>query len=318
MNAVFLDFASLDQDDLQLEDLNAVFQQQLTLYPTTSPAELLPRVQSAEVIISNKVLLDAATLQQCPQLKLILISAIGTNNVDLEQARRQGVVVCNCQGYGTAAVAQHTLMLMLNLATSFVRYHQAVQQGQWQRSSQFCLLDYPIVELAGKTLGIVGYGELGQAVAKLAEAFGMQVKIAALANRLQSASRVPFAELLPQVDFLSLHCPLTEDTRDLIGPAEFAAMKHSAFLVNCARGGIVNEAALAEALQSGQIAGAAMDVLSVEPPKQGNILLDPAIPNLILTPHSAWGSVDARQRIVQQMVENVIAFQQGQPIRQVN
>lgn len=318
MNAVFLDFASLDQDDLQLEDLNAVFQQQLTLYRATSPAELLPRVQSAEVIISNKVLLDAATLQQCPQLKLILISATGTNNVDLEQARRQGVVVCNCQGYGTAAVAQHTLMLMLNLATSFVRYHQAVQQGQWQRSSQFCLLDYPIVELAGKTLGIVGYGELGQAVAKLAEAFGMQVKIAALANRLQSASRVPFSELLPQVDFLSLHCPLTEDTRDLIGPAEFAAMKHSAFLVNCARGGIVNEAALAEALQSGQIAGAAMDVLSVEPPKQGNILLDPAIPNLILTPHSAWGSVDARQRIVQQMVENVIAFQQGQPIRQVN
>lgn len=318
MNAVFLDFASLDQDDLQLEDLNAVFKQQLTLYRATSPAELLPRVQSAEVIISNKVLLDAETLQQCPQLKLILISATGTNNVDLEQARRQGVVVCNCQGYGTAAVAQHTLMLMLNLATSFVRYHQAVQQGQWQRSSQFCLLDYPIVELAGKTLGIVGYGELGQAVAKLAEAFGMQVKIAALANRPQSASRVPFAELLPQVDFLSLHCPLTEDTRDLIGPAEFAAMKNSAFLINCARGGIVNEAALAEALLSGQIAGAAMDVLSVEPPKQGNILLDLAIPNLILTPHSAWGSVDARQRIVQQMVENVIAFQQGQPIRQVN
>lgn len=318
MNAVFLDFASLDQDDLQLEDLNTVFQQQLTLYRATSPAELLPRVQSAKVIISNKVLLDAATLQQCPQLKLILISATGTNNVDLEQARRQGVVVCNCQGYGTAAVAQHTLMLMLNLATSFVRYHQAVQQGQWQRSSQFCLLDYPIVELAGKTLGIVGYGELGQAVAKLAEAFGMQVKIAALANRPQSASRVPFAELLPQVDFLSLHCPLTENTRDLIGPAEFAAMKHSAFLINCARGGIVNEAALAEALLSGQIAGAAMDVLSVEPPKQGNILLDLAIPNLILTPHSAWGSVDARQRIVQQMVENVIAFQQGQPIRQVN
>lgn len=318
MNAVFLDFASLDQDDLQLEDLNAVFQQQLRLYPTTSPAELLPRVQSAEVIISNKVLLDAATLQQCPQLKLILISATGTNNVDLEQARRQGVVVCNCQGYGTAAVAQHTLMLMLNLATSFVRYHQAVQQGQWQRSAQFCLLDYPIVELAGKTLGIVGYGELGQAVAKLAEAFGMQVKIAALANRPNSTSRVPFAELLPQVDFLSLHCPLTEDTQDLIGSAEFAAMKNSAFLINCARGGIVNEAALAEALQSGKIAGAAMDVLSVEPPAQGNILLDPAIPNLILTPHSAWGSVDARQRIMQQMVENVEAFQQGQPIRQVN
>lgn len=231
---------------------------------------------------------------------------------------KHAILSCNCQAYGTSAVAQHTLMLMLNLATSFLPYQQKLQQGEWQKATQFCLLDAPIVELSGKTLGIVGYGELGKAVAKLAEAFGMKVIIGSLPNRPTDASRVPFAELLPQADFLSLHCPLTEDTRNLISHAELEAMKSSAFLINCARGGIVDEAALAQALCAGKIAGAATDVLTVEPPKEGNILLDPDIPNLIVTPHNAWGSVDARQRIVDQMTENVKAFQAGQPIRQVN
>ncbi len=187
----------------------------------------------------------------------------------LTAAKARGIVVCNCQAYGTSAVAQHTIMLMLNLATSFLSYQRALEQGEWQKASQFCLLDAPIVELAGKTLGIVGYGELGHAVAKLAEAFGMKVLIAALPNRPADASRVPFAELLPQVDFLTLHCPLTEDTHHLISHAELDAMKSSAFLINCARGGIVDEAALAEALRAGKIAGAATDVLTVEPPKTG-------------------------------------------------
>lgn len=319
MKAVYLDAASLDQQDLDFQALHAVFDL-LTLYPSSSPTEILSRVAEAEaeVIITNKALVDANTIQQCPELKLILISATGTNNVDLAAAQARGIVVCNCQAYGTSAVAQHTLMLMLNLATSFLSYQAAVQRGEWQKSSQFCLLDAPIVELAGKSLGIVGYGELGKAVAKLAEAFGMKVLIAGLANRPSDASRIPLAELLPQVDFLTLHCPLTEDTRHLISHAEFKAMKTSAFLINCARGGIVDEAALAHALREEQIAGAATDVLTVEPPKQGNVLLDPTIPNLIVTPHNAWGSVDARQRIVNQMVENVMAFKQGQPIRQVN
>ncbi|WP_216940349.1 2-hydroxyacid dehydrogenase [Acinetobacter sp. BY419] len=317
MKAVYLDYASLDQQYLDFQALHAAFDP-LVLYPTTSAAEIMSRVADAEVIISNKVVIDAATIQQCPELKLILISATGTNNVDLEAAKARGIVVCNCQAYGTSAVAQHTIMLMLNLATSFLSYQRALQQGEWQKASQFCLLDAPIVELAGKILGIVGYGELGHAVAKLAEAFGMKVLIAALPNRAVDASRVPFAELLAQVDFLSLHCPLSEDTRHLISHAELEAMKTSAFLINCARGGIVDEAALAEALRAGKIAGAATDVLTVEPPKQGNVLLDPTIPNLIVTPHNAWGSVDARQRIVDQMVENVAAFKQGQPIRQVN
>ena len=317
MKAVFLDYQSLDKQDLDFSGLEAQFDE-LILYPATTAVEVAQRIQGADVIISNKVHINAEHMQLNPQLKLILISATGTNNVDLVHAQQQGIVVCNCQAYGTAAVAQHTLMLMLNLATSFRQYDRAVQQGDWQKADQFCLLDFPIIELAGKTLGIVGYGELGQAVAHLAKAFGMKIMIGALPNRPTGAERVVFSEMLAQVDFLSLHCPLTEETRDLLNHESLAQMKASAFVINCARGGVVNETALAEALKLGTIAGAATDVLTVEPPKQGNVLLDPSIPNLIITPHSAWGSVDARQRIVQQMVENVEAFKAGMVIRQVN
>ena len=315
MKAVFLDYESLDKNDLDFSALREVFTD-LELYPSTLATQVLERVQHADVVITNKVVLDTENLKQCLSLKLILISATGTNNVDLAQAKAQGITVCNCQGYGTSAVAQHTLMLMLTLATSVIQYDHAVKQGEWNKSPIFCLLDFPIVELAGKTLGILGYGELGQAVAKLAEAFGMKIIVGALPNR-STGNRVALSELLPQVDFLSLHCPLTEETRDLIDSKAFEKMKPSAFLINCARGGIVNEHDLATALRTGKIAGAATDVLSVEPPKEGNVLLANNIPNLIITPHSAWGSVDARQRIVQQLTENASAFQQGKPIRQV-
>ena len=315
MKAVFLDYESLDKNDLDFSALREVFTD-LELYPSTLDTQVLERVQHADVVITNKVVLDAENLKQCLSLKLILISATGTNNVDLAQAKAQGITVCNCQGYGTSAVAQHTLMLMLTLATSVIQYDHAVKQGEWNKSPIFCLLDFPIVELAGKTLGILGYGELGQAVAKLAEAFGMKIIVGALPNR-STGNRVALSELLPQVDFLSLHCPLTEETRDLIDNKAIEKMKPSAFLINCARGGIVNEHDLATALRTGKIAGAATDVLSVEPPKEGNVLLANNIPNLIITPHSAWGSVDARQRIVQQLTENASAFQQGKPIRQV-
>ncbi|QIO06985.1 2-hydroxyacid dehydrogenase [Acinetobacter shaoyimingii] len=317
MKAVFLDYKSLDQDDLDFSALKAVFSD-LILYPAVQEEEVFDRIHDAEVVITNKVMISGDVIRQCAKLKLILISATGTNNVDLAQAREQGIVVCNCQAYGTAAVAQHTMALMLALSTSLIQYDRAVKQGEWQKAKQFCLLDFPIVELTGKTLGIVGYGELGQAVAKLAEAFGMKVLVASLPNRPVKENRVPFADLLAQVDYLSLHCPLNDETRDLIDAAELEKMKSTAFLINCARGGIVNEQALAHALRQGQIAGAATDVLSIEPPTEGNALLANDIPNLIITPHSAWGSVDARQRIVQQMVENVEAFQKAQPIRQVN
>lgn len=317
MKAVFLDFQSLDQNDLDFSQLEVAFDEWI-IYPTTQLEQVAERIRDADVVMSNKVMINADALKQNPQLKLILISATGTNNVDLAQAKAQGIVVCNCQAYGTSAVAQHTLMLMLALSTAVIQYNQAVKNGQWNQAQQFCLLNFPIVELAGKTLGILGYGELGQAVAKLAEAFGMKVIVGALPNRPQHDGRVPFQTLVTQVDYLSLHCPLTEYTQDLINADVFDAMKPSAFLINCARGGIVNEADLADALRQGKIAGAATDVLTVEPPTKGNILLAEDIPNLIITPHSAWGSVDARQRIVHQMLENVEAFKQGQPIRQVN
>lgn len=317
MKAVFLDYESLDKQDLDFSLLSAAFDD-LILYPSTTAEQVLARIQDVDVVISNKVIVNAEAMEQCKNLKLILISATGTNNIDLDFARSKGIVVCNCQGYGTSAVAQHTLTLMLALATSLLKYEYAVKQGEWNKSPIFCLLDFPIVELSGKTLGIIGYGELGQAVAKLAEAFGMKILVASLPNRPMHKDRTPFAELLTQVDFLSLHCPLTAETRDLIDSQAFDKMKNSAFLINCARGGIVNEQALADALRQGKIAGAATDVLSVEPPTQGNVLLAQDIPNLIITPHSAWGSVDARQRIVNQMLENVEAFKQGKVIRQVN
>ena len=316
LKAAFLDYASLDQNDLDFRPLNAAFSD-LQLYDATSSDQVLTRLTNVEVAIVNKVVLSAETIQQLPKLKLILISATGTNNVDLKAAQAQGIVVCNCQGYGTASVAQHALALMLALATNVVKYNQAVQQGRWQQAEQFCFLDFPIVELAGKTLGVLGYGELGQEVARLAQAFGMKILVGNLPNR-QHEGRLSLEELLPQVDVLTLHCPLNDSTKDLISEKELALMKPSAFLVNTARGGIVNETALAQALQQGKLAGAATDVLTVEPPQQGNILLDSTIPNLIITPHSAWGSIQARQRIVQQLTENAEGFASGNILRQVN
>lgn len=315
--AVFLDHASLDLGDLDLAPLRQVFGE-LALHPATTGEQVVERLQGAEVAISNKVRLDAAALDNCPELKLILVSATGTNNIDLAAARERGITVANCQGYGTASVAQHALMLLLALATRLPDYQAAVRAGAWQHASQFCLLDFPIIELEGKTLGILGHGELGGAFARLAEALGMRVLYGALPGRPARAERLPLEELLPQVDALSLHCPLTEQTRQLIGAAELALLKPHALLLNTARGGLVDEQALADALRAGHLGGAAFDVLSEEPPRHGNPLLADDIPRLIITPHNAWGSREARQRIVGQLSENARAFFAGAPIRVVN
>jgi len=314
LRAVFLDHASLDLGDLELAPLRCLFDE-LILHPSTSAEQVSQRLQGAQVAISNKVLITRETLSACPQLKLVLVAATGVNNIDLAAARELGVTVCNCQGYGTASVAQHTIGLLLALATRLFDYQKAVQSGHWQQASQFCLLDFPIVELSGKTLGILGYGELGQAVAKLAEALGMRVLIGQLPGRPAQAGRLPLAELLPQVDALSLHCPLTEQTRGLMGKDELRQMKKTAFLLNTARGGLVDEQALADTLKSGHLGGAALDVLSEEPPRSGNSLLAADIPRLLITPHNAWGSREARQRIVAQLAENTAAFLAGNPLR---
>ena len=215
-------------------------------------------------------------------------------------------------------MAQHTLGLLLALATRLVDYNKAVADGQWQQAKQFCLLDFPIVELEGKTLGLFGHGELGSAVAKLAEAFGMRVLIGQIPGRPARAGRLTLDELLPQVDALTFHCPLTEHTRNFIGARELALLKRGAFVVNTARGGMIDEQALADALRSGHLGGAATDVLSVEPPRDGNPLLAADIPRLIITPHSAWGSREARQRIVGQLAQNAEAFFKGTALRVVS
>jgi len=315
--AVFLDYSSLDLGDLDLAPLQGSFDH-LHLHASTAPDQRVERLQGMQVVISNKVQLDAATLSACPELKLILVAATGTNNVDLAAARAQGITVCNCQGYGTPSVAQHTLMLLLALATRLSDYQRAVADGQWQTSRQFCLLDFPIVELQGKTLGLLGHGELGSAVARLAEAFGMRVLLGQLPGRPPREGRLPLDELLPQVDALTLHCPLNEQTRHLIGARELNLLKPGAFVVNTARGGLIDEQALARALRDGHLGGAATDVLSTEPPVHGNPLLADDIPRLIVTPHSAWGSLEARQRIIGQLAENARQFFAGNPLRVVS
>ncbi len=314
--AVFLDFSPLDQGDLDLTPLQSAFDE-LICHAQTSETQLIERLQGAEVAIVNKIALDDTVFAACPDLKLILVAATGVNNIDLPAARQRGIVVSNCQAYGTATVAQHTLMLLLALATRLPDYQGAVARGRWQESGQFCLLDFPIVELAGKTLGVLGHGELGSAVARLAEALGMQVLTGNLPGRPPRADRLELDALLPQVDALTLHCPLTEHTRNLIGARELQLMKPSAFVINTARGGLIDEQALADTLRNGHLGGAATDVLISEPPSNDNPLLAADVPRLIVTPHSAWGSREARQRIVGQMAENAEAFYAGTPRRQV-
>ncbi|MCJ8207079.1 2-hydroxyacid dehydrogenase [Pseudomonas sp. RGM2987] len=315
--AVFLDHSSLDLGDLDLNPLRDCFGD-LQLFARTTADQVTERLKDASVAITNKVVIDAAAMAASPGLKLILISATGTNNVDLEAARRHGITVCNCQGYGTPSVAQHTIMLLLNLATRLADYQKAVGEGRWQQASQFCLLDYPIIELEGKTLGLLGHGELGSAVARLAEAFGMRVLLGQIPGRPPRPERLPLDQLLPQIDALTLHCPLNEHTRNFIGARELALLKPGAFVINTARGGLIDEQALADVLRNGHLGGAATDVLSVEPPTQGNPLLAPDIPRLIVTPHNAWGSREARQRIVGQMSENAQAFFSGTARRVVS
>lgn len=314
--AVFLDHSSLDLGDLDLSTLSACFAD-LQLYPHSTQAQTIERLQGVQVAISNKVPLTAEVFAACPELKLILVAATGINSIDLAAACAHGVTVSNCQGYGTPSVAQHTLMLLLALATRLPDYQQDVRAGRWQQAQQFCLLDHPIIELHGKILGMLGHGELGSAVARLAEAFGMRVLLGQLPGRPARADRLPLDELLPQVDALTLHCPLNSDTLNLIDARELSLMKPGALLINTARGGLVNEQALADALRAGHLGGAATDVLTQEPPKDGNVLLAADIPRLIITPHSAWGSREARQRIVGQMTENAQAFFNGAPVRVV-
>jgi glycerate dehydrogenase len=309
---VFLDTDTVDAGDLDLTALND-FPISWATYGTTSPEQTLTRVRQAGVVISNKVLLNRQILSASPHLKLVVIAATGTNNIDLHAAAERGVVVCNVRDYGTPSVVQHVFALILALTTRLPQYQRAISDGRWQRHPHFCLLDYPIRELAGRTLGIIGYGHLGQGVAKVAPSFGLQVIIGQRPGGTPQSGRVPLDELLAQANIVSLHCPLTDHTEDLISEREFRLMKNDAILINTARGGIVNEPALVTALRDGIIGGAGVDVLSQEPPVDGNPLLDRDIPNLIVTPHIAWASRESRQRVVDIVVDNIRAYLNGRP-----
>jgi glycerate dehydrogenase len=313
MKSVFLDADGLE--DCQLDNLQKVCGE-LEIFQRTAPDETGARIAGAEIVILNKVKISREMLRAAPGVKLICVVATGTDVVDLIAAKEFGVIVCNCQAYGIDSVVQHVFASILALHTNLLPYHNAVRDGRWQQAKQFCFLDYPIIELKGKTLGIIGYGNLGKGVAAIAQAFGMKVIVAARPGTL-SEDRPSIEELLPQVDVLTLHCPLNEATRGLIDSTALSIMKQTAFLVNAARGGIVDETALLDALKSGAIAGAAMDVLSVEPPTEGNPLLDEDLPNLIITPHVAWASKEARQTIIDQTVENITGWQKNAPVRVV-
>ncbi|HHH36069.1 MAG TPA: 2-hydroxyacid dehydrogenase [Gammaproteobacteria bacterium] len=313
MLGVFLDEGSLGQGDLDYASLRAVLPA-WQFHEGTEPAQVDERIRNADVLITNKVRLNGEHLAGARCLRLVCVAATGTDNVDLEAARRLGIAVCNVRGYATASVSQHVFMLILALLRNLPGYREAVARGRWQQSRHFCLLDHPIAELDGKVLGIVGYGELGRAVARLGEAFGMTIRIAARPGTGSAGEgRVPLDALLRQVDVLSLHCPLAENTRGLIGARELALMKPGALLINTARGGIVDEQALAAALRAGHLGGAGVDVLSMEPPRGDHPLLAPDVPRLIVTPHIAWASREARQRLVEEMAENIRAWRAGRP-----
>ena len=316
MKGVLLDRDSLDAGDLDLSALERCFSHWQS-YPATRPEQLAERIAGAEVVISNKVHLDGTVLRQARQLRLVCVAATGTNNVDLEAAHERGIRVCNVLAYATPSVVEHVFTQLLALVRHSREYEARMRQRDWQRAAHFCLLEPPLHELAGKTLGIVGYGELGKGVARVAQAFGMKILLAQRPGGAPQTGRMPLMELLPQVDVLSLHCPLTEQTRNLIGAAQLAVMKPGAILINTARGGMVDEPALLRALAEGRLGGVAIDVLGEEPPRGGNPLLEAGLPNLIVTPHIAWASVEARQRLVAELTANVCAFQRGEPRNRV-
>lgn len=311
MNAVFLDSLTLG-NDVDLSPIEQVTGS-LTCHDRTAPEQVLARIQGFDTVLVNKVVLGREHFEACPELKTIAVVATGLNNIDQQAAREHGIRVMNVTHYGRSTVAQHTMALILALATRLLDYNRDVRAGRWGRSDMFCLMNHPIMELEGKTLGIVGFGDLGQGVAERAKAFGMNVVLGCRPGQapgeVDGYRRIPLDELLAQAEVLSLHCLLTEETRNLIGERELGLMKPTALLINTSRGGLVDEVALAAALRNGEIAGAGFDVLTEEPPRNGNPLLAEDIPNLIVTPHSAWASQEARQRIVGITAKNLESVQ---------
>jgi len=309
-NIVFLDRDTTDRGDLEfgpLEELGEV-----TYYGQTHPSEVADRIQSAGIVLTNKVVLGPEELDAAQSLELVQVVATGVNNIDLEAAKERGLAVCNVSGYSTESVAQHVFASLLNLVTNVDRF--AAEPHKWAESPLFTRLDYPIEELQGQTLGIIGLGSIGKAVARIGAAFGMKV-IAYGREGATSSGEIPRIapdEFFASSDVISLHCPLTEDTRHLISEKTLSRMKSTAILINTGRGDLVCEPDLVEALENGTIRAAAIDVLTPEPPPADHPFLAADLPNLFITPHTAWSAREARQRLLDEIVANLVAFRAGE------
>jgi glycerate dehydrogenase len=310
MKAVFLDYATMGPD-LDLTALQGPFAE-LKLFDDTRDSDIAARIKDADFVFTNKIRLTNELLIATTKLRFIGLTATGTDNIDLITAKQHGIAVANIRAYCTQSVVEHVMGTLLMLTHSLGSYDAAVKRGDWQAAEQFCMLNYPIRQLSGMTLGIVGYGSLGQGVAAAARGFGMQVMVAARVGSSEVADdRVSFEQMLTTADVISLHCPLTEDTRSLFDAATIGRMKAGAILINTARGALVDANALLAALGSGQLAGAAIDVLEQEPPVAGNALLEYSGENLIITPHIAWGTDQARQNAIDELAANAAAFIDG-------
>lgn len=316
MNIVFLDSDTISPETTLR---SPAFAHQWHQYDRTTSDQAAERIADADIVIVNKVKLGAETLAKAPHLKLIAVAATGTDNIDLAACQQRGIVVSNVRNYAKHTVPEQTFALIFALRRSICAYRDAVKAGRWQEAAQFCFFDHPIRDLAGSTLGIIGDGVLGQAVATIGRALGMQVLFSAHKGRSgQGRLYTPFEDVLKQSDILTLHCPLNANTRNMIGAPEFAQMARRPLLINTGRGGLVDEAAVGPALKAGQIAGAAFDVTSVEPPPIDHpfmALLDR--PDFILTPHVAWASAQAIQALADQLIDNIEAFVAGAPVNTV-
>lgn len=313
MNIVVLDGFTLNPGDLSWESLRRLGR--CTIYDRTHADQILERAGGAEIILTNKTPLSAATISQLPNLRYIGILATGYNVVDVAAARQRGVPVCNVPAYGTSSVAQHVFALVLELTQRAGHHASSVRQGRWATNADWCYWDHPLIELDGLTLGIVGFGRIGQAVAKLGAAFGMKTIVHAR-RTMAGAENVTLDELFRRSDVVSLHCPLTPETKGMVNAQRLSLLKPTAFVVNTSRGGLVVEDELANALNSDRLAGAGLDVLSSEPPSATNPLL--SAKNCIITPHLAWATRSARERLLATAIANVDAFLHGQAQNPVN
>jgi glycerate dehydrogenase len=310
VRAVFLDYETVSKGDLDISGLTGMMPE-LQIYGSTSDSEIAGRIADAEIVLLNNFVLTRALMHRAARLKLIALAATGTDNVDLTAARERAVGVCNVSGYCSRSVMQQVWAMILSLTQRLDHYTRLAKNGSWERSEAFDYFTHPIRELTGRTFGVVGWGELGRTAAGAAEAFGMRVVIANRPGGAREPGRFDLDQVLAMSDVVSLHCPLNEATRGLIGTRELALMKPDALLINTARGGLIDSHALAAALKAHRLGGAGIDVLPQEPPVDGDPLLDPDVPNLLLTPHVAWAAREARQRCLDEIAANVRDFLMG-------